>query len=292
MTNRTNVSTPTEMKPGTVPSDSVRVGAIAFINTIPIYTAYTPLPDSSLHYEVPAVLNAKIRAGELEISPVSSACYLREKHRLVLLNDLSVSSYGAVESVIFLSKIPLGPDLLEYPCINIPDDSETSVALLAYLLKEKTGQNFQANFSVYHAANYRNVLQERGNALVIGDNALLLQNAIAQGEIQGFHCYDLSTLWKEKTGLPFVFSVWVANRDWAYKEPEKLDAVNYALCKARDCFYQDSRVFAEGIQRAQNRSGLPEETLERYYRHCLDYRLDEAHRQSLALFDTILCDLD
>jgi chorismate dehydratase len=270
------------------PGLSTRVGAISFVNTIPIYSAYQPVEGSTLHYDVPAALNARVRRGALEVSPVSSACYLREKDRLVLLEDLSVSSWGAVESVIFLSRTPLGPELLAHPCINIPNDSETSVMLLAYLLREATGENFQERFRLYEAARYEETLITHGNALIIGDRALMVQAALAEKRLTGFHCYDLSTLWKEKTGLPFVFAVWVADRQWAGQAPAQLRRVNRALCDARDRFYGEPVAFEAGLQLAQQKSGLPRETLERYYRQCLDYRLEKAHRQSLALFEDIL----
>ena len=47
----------------------------------------------------------------------------------------------------------------------------------------------------------------KGNhaALVIGDRAFALNTKHA-------YIYDLSAIWKEMTGLPFVFAAWVANK--------------------------------------------------------------------------------
>lgn len=269
-------------------SPGIRVGAISFINTIPIYSAYQPPEGSTLFFDVPASLNAKIRAGSLELSPVSSACYLREKSRLVMLEDLSVSSWGAVESVIFLSRTPWGDGLLREPRIFIPNDSETSVLLLAHLLESATGENFLERFHLYEAARYEETLQQHGNALVIGDHALFVQAAIKAGRLPGFYCYDLSSLWKEQTGLPFVFAVWTARQEWADAHPAQLAAINQALCSAREHFYGHKGAFEAGLRLAQERSGLSRETLERYYRQCLNYQLDHAHHQSLALFEDII----
>lgn len=266
---------------------AVRLGAISFVNTVPIYSAYQPDDGVTLVYDVPAQLNARILADELEISPVSSACYLRNQNRLVLLNDLSVSSPGAVESVLFLSREPLGAGLLDMPSISVPNDSETSVTLLAYLLKEATGQDLRPWFKVYKAANYRQTLAKTGNALIIGDNALIMKEDLSQNS-QGLHCYDLSTLWREKTQLPFVFAVWVANRRWAEQHPERLAAINQALCQARNQFFQDTSRFQAGLQAAQLRSQLPQSTLERYYRVCLTYNLTEAHQHSLESFNAVI----
>lgn len=268
---------------------TIRLGAISFVNTVPIYGDYRPDADISLVYDVPARLNARLLGGELEISPVSSACYLRNQDRLLLLDDLSVSSPGAVESVIFLSSQPLGSALLDGSVISVPDDSETSIMLLAYLLKEAVGQDMRPWFQSYAAADYRRALAETGNALVIGDNALLVREA---GVPEGIHLYDLSSLWKSRTGLPFVFAVWVADQAWAARHPERLEAVAEGLRASRNRFFAEPSIFETGIALAQSRSVLPRGTLERYYRQCLTYGLTPEHRASLDLFDTIIQSAD
>lgn len=267
----------------------MRLGAISFVNTVPIYSDYRPASGIDLVYDVPAALNAAILSGKLEVSPVSSACYLRNQDKLILLEDLSVSSPGAVESVIFLSRKPLGAGVLDYPAINVPNDSETSVALLAYLLKEATGEDLRPWFKIYEAADYKKTLEESGNALVIGDNALMVQES---GLASDCYVYDLSTLWKERTGLPFVFAVWVADRRWADKNPGALAEVTRELRAARDRFFADTTVFEQGIALAQTKSSLPRETLERYYRQCLSYGLSPEHQTSLARFEQIIQSFD
>lgn len=264
-----------------------RLGAISFVNTVPVYSDYQPDDTVQLVYEVPARLNELVLAGFLDVSPVSSACYLRNHDKLALLDDLSVSSPGAVESVLFLTRTPLGPEMLDISHISVPNDSETSVMLLAYLLKETTGQDFRPWFNVYEAAHYRETLKETGNALIIGDNALMMKASLEESD-ESYYCYDLSSLWKEKTGQPFVFAVWVANRRWADENPQALRRINRDLREARQRFFADAAVFQKGLQLAQSRSHLPAATLERYYRHCLTYHLDAEHRDSLQRFDAVI----
>lgn len=272
------------------PLSRLRLGAISFVNTVPIYADYHPTANVELVYEVPARLNTLMLSGELAISPVSSACYLQNQEQLVLLDDLSVSSPGAVESVLFLSRQPMGPDLLDISQISVPDDSETSVMLLAYLLKEATGQDMRPWFNIYNAANYQQALAETGNALIIGDNALMMKEARSQSPAlaEEYYCYDLSTLWKERTGLPFVFAVWVANRSWAEAHPDELRAINQDLIAARNRFFEQPSVFQAGLALAQTRSGLPATTLDHYYRHCLAYHLSPEHQVSLDQFDAVI----
>jgi len=186
-----------------------------------------------------------------------------------------------------LSRTPLGPEMLDLASIQVPDDSETSVILLAYLLQIATGQNLRDWFKVYEAAHYRDALRQAGNALIIGDNALMMKAGLSQ-EAQPFYCYDLSTLWWEKTGEPFVFAVWVANRKWAEDNPARLNEINAALKVARDEFFKDSTRFNQGLQKAKSSSGLPEETLKRYFQQCLTYGLSSQHQASLQQFGKIV----
>ncbi len=270
---------------------TVRLGAISFVNTIPIYAPYKPTADITLIYEVPAQLNQLVLAGKLDISPVSSACYLRHQHDLVLLEDLSVSSPGAVESVLFVSKAPLGAALLDVPAIWVPNDSETSVALLAHLLKQSAGQDLRPWFKIYEASDYQSILKQGGNGLIIGDNALMMKEQLAK-EKTPLHCYDLSSMWQAQTGLPFVFAVWVARRRWAEQHADRLTEINSALRKAREAFFASDAEYEAGLALAENRSHLPRQTLERYYRKCLTYGLDASHQQSLQQFSQILQQLD
>ena len=48
--------------------------------------------------------------------------------------------------------------------------------------------------------------------LIIGDAALLLSSGTSELAADYPYVYDLGSVWKEWTGLPFVFAVWVAQR--------------------------------------------------------------------------------
>jgi chorismate dehydratase len=267
----------------------IRLGAISFINTLPIYFPFGEPDSVELVYAEPTTLNQAMLNGDLDISPVSSAFYLRHPEQFVLLKDLSVSSPGSVESVVLFSRKPLGPELLDHPTIAVPDSSETSIALLAYLLKQKTGQDLRSWFHVYPAADYRHIMEETGCLLSIGDNALLM---VHEGLPEGFQAYDLASLWVEETGFPFVFAVWIAQREWAERNPEQLEEINHHLIQARQSFFQDKTLLQEGVRIAKSRCTISAEEVQSYYTQSLTYDLSEKHLQALDLFGSILRDLD
>jgi chorismate dehydratase len=279
------------------PYEGLSLGAIAFLNTMPIYWPWrVPGAGASVRdfpvklvEAVPAELNAMMLAGELLVSPVSSAFYLRNQKQLVLLDDLSVSSSGAVESVFFVADKSWGSALLEYDTIAVPNDSETSIALLAHLLEQITGQDCQARFKVFPVSQAKQALAEHGNTLIIGDNALLAKEA---GFPAPFQINDLSSLWQAETGLPFVFAVWAAQRDWAEKHPEELQRINDLLRKNRDTFFRNQALFCDTLTMGSRQSQLPESVLYRYYMHCLTYGMSAEHHEALAHFGVLLQKMD
>lgn len=258
------------------------LGAISFINTLPVYHLLKPMDDVALVYGPPADLNRQVQTGQLHVSPVSSAYYLRNQDNLILLEDLSVSSFGAVESVLFLSQQPFGQELLNTQGIGVPSDSETSIALLAHLLFQKTGVDFRPWFHMYPAGEVDQALATWGSALVIGDSAL--EKSENGTFSQDLHQTDLSQLWVKETGLPFVFAVWVARRDFAEAFPKKLAALQKALVESKQTFFTSASHCEEAIQLAQTRCTLSKETLRRYFTHALDFDLTEKHRASLTRF--------
>ncbi len=54
--------------------------------------------------------------------------------------------------------------------------------------------------------SYIDKIQEDTAGLIIGDRALQFREQFA-------YRYDLATAWREMTGLPFVFAVWVSVRE-------------------------------------------------------------------------------
>ncbi len=266
-----------------------RLGAIAFINTLPIYYNLPASENLDIVYDSPAKLNSAMGSKKLDISPVSSAYYLRNRDKLVLLNDLSVSSQHSVESVLFLTKKPLTEALLDQPVVPVPDDSETSVALLAELIQRRTGQDLRPWFLTYPADRYREILQKLGAALIIGDNALLIHE---KGIPKGFYCYDLASLWAEETGLPFVFAVWVAQRTWAEENPNTLAKINATLQANKTRFLNTPEQLDQGVAFAHKRCKIAKERIKKYFTQSLDYNLGEPHRVALTQFGRIINMLD
>jgi chorismate dehydratase len=267
----------------------IRLGAIEFVNTLPIYLGLDrfaqPGQDYDLTYGPPSMLNELVGQGHLDVSPVSSAYYLRHQSELVLLDNLSVSSWGSVESVLLLSPCELS-ELGDQP-IYVPDASETSVALLAYLLAQAElgdSTDVRSRLRIYPAADYPTLLAQKKPLLIIGDNALRIQQ---EPQHEGYRMADLAQWWLDQTRLPFVFAVWVARRDWLNQSPDnthRLEALTTALQRSRENFFSDKDLVAEAVALTQARCPIPEAVVMRYFTRSLNYLLQSPHRQALHRF--------
>jgi chorismate dehydratase len=195
----------------------MKIGRIPYINCYPVYGAIdrgVVKLDAQLVDGVPTDLNRRMAARELDISVVSAVEYARDSERYLLLPDLAISCDGPVRSVMLFSKRPTAE--LTSRNVIVSRSSMTSVALLELLFE-----------NVWHSsprfvpgdAEVRDVVADGSDdadaRLVIGDAALVLSSNQSD---RYPHVYDLGQAWKEWTGQPFVFAVWVAQRSTDVKE--------------------------------------------------------------------------
>ena len=75
------------------------------------------------------------------------------------------------------------------------------------------------------------MLLEADAAVLIGDAAL---RATYDAPRRGLLVYDLGQVWREWTGLPMVFAVWAARRDYAEANPGLVKDVHAAFVRSRD----------------------------------------------------------
>jgi chorismate dehydratase len=113
-----------------------------------------------------------------------------------------------------------------------------------------------------------NMLDRHDAALVIGDPAMTFERA-------GLRVYDMAALWREFTGLGFVFAMWMARA----AEAEQARAVDFAA--ARD---EGLASLEEIVSEYSAELGLPVPELREYLTENIRFHLDEEMRAGLELF--------
>jgi len=262
----------------------MRIGRIPYINCYPVYGALdrgVVHLDAELVDGVPTDLNRRMAAGGLDISVVSAVEYARDSQRYLLLPDLAISCDGPVRSVMLFSKRPATE--LTGRNVVVSRSSMTSVALLELLFE-----------NVWHAkprfvpgdAEVSDVVEadtaDVDARLVIGDAALVLGSNHRE---RYPHVYDLGEMWKQWTGQPFVFAVWVAQRATDVKEALLAHA---GLIASRNWGLAHLPDLAEQAHRA---TGVARSICDEYLSG-LDYGLSYPHLAGLTEFYRRLVERD
>jgi len=252
----------------------MRLGRIAYVNCFPVYGAIDRglvKVAAELVTGTPSELNDLLAAGELDVSVVSVVEYARNARDYHLLPDLAISSDGPVRSVALFSQRPA--EELTNATILVSASSRTSVELLRLLCQEvwKVKARFaEARAEAQDLETLKTLPHDA--VLVIGDPALLLQSR----NVYRFR-YDLGSVWKDWTGLPFVFAVWAARRGGP---AQKVREIHQALLSSRDWGLEN---LPELATQASERTGIGEaECLE--YLSGLDYALTYRHLEGLTSF--------
>ena len=255
----------------------LRMGRISYLNVLPIYH---PLEAGWIKHNFqfvlgpPAELNALIRADGLELGSCSSIEYARNPGRYFLLPDLAIASQGPVKSVLLLSRIP--PAELTGRELLVTAESNTSAALLRIVLEKV--YNVQPHFKLApgSVSNALALGAKDPAVLAIGDEALALRHDPAFP-----YQLDLGEVWRDWTGLPFVFGVWVARRKALTERPEDLREGARLL---RESKRMGVSAMEEVVSlTCQAKPNLSREELRRYYGH-LCYDLGTREQEGLSRF--------
>jgi chorismate dehydratase len=278
----------------------MNVGRITYINCYPVYGAIdrniVPL-EANIVNGIPTALNKQMNAGTLDVSVVSAVEYARDAHKYLLLPDLAISCDGPVRSVMLFSKRPA--EELNGRTVIVSKSSMTSVALLELLFENvwhATPKFVPGDAEITDIARFGDGHDAR---LVIGDAALVLEakhREQGQGSVDHAgttgtetietigtsvpsypYAYDLGATWKEWTGLPFVFAVWVAQRTTSVANALQVHA---RLIESRNWGITHLDILA---QQAHEATGVRLEVC-REYLSGLDYGLSYHHLAGLTEF--------
>lgn len=238
--------------------DKIKIAAVSYLNAKPLLFAFEGgalKNEIELTIDYPSKIAEQLIKKEVDIAlvPVAVIPKLKEYY---IISDYCIATEGEVASVCLFSEVPI--DQIE--TILLDYQSQTSVALLKILLREhwKITPVLQSSEIGYEASIKDNVA-----GLVIGDRALMQRN-------KSNYIYDLGLAWKEMTGMPFVFAVWVSNK------------------KITDDFIKNfNQATGEGLNNLDTiLSGIvfPHYDMQYYYTKNINFLLDSKKQESLKMF--------
>ena len=162
--------------------------------------------------------------------------------------------------------------------ITITGESATSVALLKVMLREF----FQVPETEFVKGDIpqADLPDHPLPMLLIGDRALRGHRVLSERSM----VIDLGELWYHYTGLPFVFALWIINRQASSGKEAELRNFAGQLRQSRE---KASRSYAEMAAVAEERAWMGEQALADYWQR-VSYDLDPLHIEGLRCFYLLL----
>ena len=239
----------------------IKVSAVSYLNTIPFIYGLkntTIFNQIELSLDYPSLCADKLLKGQVDIGlvPVVVIPKLQHSH---IISDYCIGANGAVDTVCLYSDVPIS----EIKSIALDYQSHTSVELLKILLKEYWALNPELKKA---EVGFEDSIKGKHAALVIGDRAFAL-NA------KHTYTYDLSAIWKEMTGLPFVFATWVANKELP---PKFISEFNTALENGLSDIQKSIILEGSNYPNCENHKD--------YLNNKISYRLDAEKQKGMVLF--------
>ena len=179
----------------------IRLGVVSYLNTRPIIRGLESREEIELKQAVPSQLLDQVVDGKVEVGMCSSIDYLRSPIPLKLLRVAPLTCNGETLTVRIFSSVPME----RATRIHCDTDSHTSVALLGILMKE--AWCIDSEIVDFDAGGRSDSWPE--TVMLIGDKVV---NGPPSSETHPIQV-DLGEAWKELTGLPFVFALWMTRAD-------------------------------------------------------------------------------
>jgi chorismate dehydratase len=235
-----------------------RIASVGFINAKPLIWGLEREADVSLKLDVPSRLLGLVEAGDCDVGLLPVIDY-QKRSDLLIVPAGGIGCDGHTLTVRLFAQRPID----QITTLACDPDSHTSVALARIILAKRYG--------------VRPKLIDLTAATGAPDEArLLIGDKVVCEEPIGFEVQlDLGHAWKELTGLPFVFAVWMARRDVPLGDlPARL-----ARAREQGLANVDAIVKKHAIPR-----GWPAGIALQYLTVYLKYEIGEPQLQAIRLF--------
>ena len=228
-----------------------RIALVEYLNTFPFYEGMrlTGLDqEMEVNRVVPAECARLFKQNEVDISlcPVGA---LDEMGEYEIVGDYCIGADGPVNTVMLLSHVPLN----EINTVKLDSHSRTSNLLVQILAKH----HWKKEWSYYD--------KENG---VIPDATVMIGDKVFKEKDNFQYHYDLAVAWKELTGLPMLFAVWIAKPGISSEPVHKIN-----------------ESFEVGMAHVLNGNHSLEPWQVDYLTHSISYPLDDHKRKALSLFN-------
>jgi chorismate dehydratase len=209
----------------------------------------------------PARCAQMLARGEVEAALVPVIEYQRIPE-IVVVPGVCVGARSRVRSVVVVTR---GAELKQVRSVALDTSSRTSAALVQIIFREFLGVEPEWKPS---APDLDMMLEGSDAALLIGDPAMIFPR-------RNLRVYDLASLWREHTGLGFVFAMWMARCGAS----EKVSEIDFQAARDEGLEHTD-----EIVVHYQAMLGLSRSELREYLLENISFDLDGEMEAGLSLY--------
>jgi chorismate dehydratase len=227
-----------------------RLAASSYLNSAPLIWSFLHGPhESTVEFveAVPARCAQLLSKSEVDGALVPHFCVGSQKEGL---------------SVVLVSK---NKRLENIQSVALDESSRTSATLVKVIFREFLEREPEWTT---RAPNLEEMLEKNDAALIIGDPGMAFPR-------QGLNIWDMASLWREYTGLGFVFAMWMV-RDEAIARAREVD-----FAGARD---EGVACIEEIVQSYQDKIPMRVEELRNYLTENIVFKVDESMERGLRLY--------
>ncbi|HEV7859286.1 MAG TPA: menaquinone biosynthesis protein [Pyrinomonadaceae bacterium] len=242
-----------------------RLAASSYLNTAPLIWSFihgSRRGQVQLLTDTAPARCALMLARDEVLAALVPVIEYQRMDEVLAVPGVCVGSRERVRSVVLVTR---GLELKDVRRVALSRESRTSVALVQIIFREFLG--LEPELKSY-APDLSMMLRENDAALIIGDPAMVFPR-------EGLRVYDMASLWREQTGLGFVFAMWMAREASA----RRVQAVDFAGARDEGLEHVD-----EIAALYEGELGLPRGELREYLLENISFTLDEEMRAGLDLF--------
>ena len=218
-------------------------GSVDFVEAVPARCAQLLAEGSVAGALVPVI----------EYQRIESGC---------LVPNVCVGSRKEVLSVVLVSRDKV---LDEITSVALDESSRTSATLVKVIFREFLDREPEWTT---RAPNVEGMLEQNDAALIIGDPGMGFRR-------RGLNVWDMAGLWKQYTGLGFVFAMWMVREEAV----ERARLVDFA--GARD---EGVAHLGEIVGSYQDKIPMPVAELRNYLTENIVFNVDESMEKGLRLY--------
>lgn len=238
---------------------NVKIACVEYNNTLPFLYGLKYILNTEvrfdLHLAPPSKCIDLYRENRVDIAlvPIGGLTTLKDNYHI--MQHICIGCNGAVDTVAILSQTPIHTITSLY----LDPHSNTSNLLAKVLC-----QNYWNIEPQYHLGDTD---YTQSSILAIGDKVLDLESNYA-------YKYDLGAVWKEYSGLPFVFAVWIVRKSIPQCIASKIEQ------SFVDALRYPEKWIPSDVQ-------IEKDRLHHYLTENIVYRFDNSMREGLNLYNSL-----